>query len=105
MVTDGVLANIVLGRRLGLDKALEPALSDELLSISGHHTMFSSGQQTSSHALAVHINNPRAPNFQKAPAVKIWGNLSLQVQGHSIGSSCAEGQHKPLVPEQSGGHL
>ena len=37
MVTDGALANIVLGRTLSLDKALEPDLSDELLSIGGHH--------------------------------------------------------------------
>lgn len=52
VVTDGALANLVLGRQLGLDKALEPALSDELLSISGHHTMFSAGQLTPSYPLA-----------------------------------------------------
>ena len=44
MVTDGALANMVLGRTLGLDKALEPDLSDELLSIGGHRTMFSAGE-------------------------------------------------------------
>lgn len=43
VVTDAALANVVLGRRLGLDKAVEPTLSDELLSMSGHHTMFSAG--------------------------------------------------------------
>ena len=48
VVTDGALANMVLGRRLGLDKAMEPALSDELLSIGGHHTMFSAGGFTKS---------------------------------------------------------
>lgn len=48
VVTDGALANMVLGRRLGLDKAMEPALSDELLSIGGHHTMFSAGGSTKS---------------------------------------------------------
>ena len=43
MVTDGALVNIVLGRTLSLDKALEPDLSDELLSSGGHRTMFSAG--------------------------------------------------------------
>ncbi len=58
VVTDGALANMVLGRRLGLDKAMEPALSDELLSIGGHHTMFSAGgstRSTSKHPL--HYNS------------------------------------------------
>ena len=44
VVTDGALANTVLGRALSLDKALEPNLSDELLSIGGHRTMFSAGE-------------------------------------------------------------
>ena len=43
-MTDGALANIILGRTLSLDKALEPDLSDELLSIGGHRTMFSAGE-------------------------------------------------------------
>ena len=47
VVTDGVLANTVLGRALSLDKALEPDLSDELLSIGGHRTMFSAGEASS----------------------------------------------------------
>jgi cytochrome P450 len=35
------MANIVLGNHESLDKAVEPALSDELLSLKGHPTMFS----------------------------------------------------------------
>ena len=45
VVTDGALAAMVLGNRLSLDKALEPGLSDELLSIGSHHTMFSAGKR------------------------------------------------------------
>ena len=44
VVTDGLLANTILGRGLSLDKALEPDLSDKLLSTCGHRTMFSAGE-------------------------------------------------------------
>ena len=55
MVTDGALANTVLGRTLSLDKALEPDLSDELLSIGGHRTMFSAGEV--SPEVVAHLKN------------------------------------------------
>ena len=43
MVVDAELANIILGNQEGLNKALEPDLSDTLLSHRpGHRTMFSS---------------------------------------------------------------
>jgi hypothetical protein len=43
VVVDAELANIILGNQEGLNKALEPDLSDTLLSHRpGHRTMFSS---------------------------------------------------------------
>lgn len=42
VVADAELANVVLGATEGLNKAMEPALSDKLMSHRpGHHTMFS----------------------------------------------------------------
>lgn len=41
IVVDAVLADIILGSQEGLSKAMEPELSDALLS-HGHRTMFSS---------------------------------------------------------------
>ena len=41
IVVDAVLADIILGSQEGLSKAMEPNLSDALLS-HGHRTMFSS---------------------------------------------------------------
>ena len=58
MVTDGALANIVLGRTLSLDKALEPNLSDDLLSIGGHRTMFSAGEASPEVSLCSQLMHP-----------------------------------------------
>lgn len=41
VVVDAGMANVILGNQEGLNKALEPDLSDALLSHTGHRTMFS----------------------------------------------------------------
>ena len=41
VVVDAGMANVILGSQEGLNKALEPDLSDALLSHTGHCTMFS----------------------------------------------------------------
>lgn len=51
VVVDAHLANLVLGNGHKLNKALEPHLSDELLSLKGAHTMFSAGTSSEYWAL------------------------------------------------------
>ncbi|CAL8465333.1 g4868 [Coccomyxa elongata] len=51
VVVDAHLANLVLGNGYKLSKALEPPLSDELLSLKGHPTMFSASTDSEYWAL------------------------------------------------------
>lgn len=50
-MVDAHLASLVLGNGYKLNKALEPPLSDELLSMKGHPTMFSAGTDSEYWAL------------------------------------------------------
>ena len=75
-VADAEVANLVLGAGEGLDKALEPALSDLLLSHRlGHHTMFSSGTNSPYWRLIRKGAAPafRVENIRCSPALPIIG--------------------------------
>lgn len=76
VVVDAHLANIVLGNQEKLNKALEPALSDELLSISGHHTMFSASTDSSYWAF---VRKGTAPAFSPKNV-----RYSSQAAGHVL---------------------
>jgi cytochrome P450 len=60
VVVDADLASEVLGNGEGLNKALEPDLSDKLMSHGGHRTMFSA--DTNSHYWRL-IRKGAAPAF------------------------------------------
>lgn len=60
VVVDAHLASLVLGNGHKLSKALEPPLSEELLSLKGHPTMFSAGTDSEYWAL---LRKGTAPAF------------------------------------------
>ncbi len=74
VVVDAHLANLVLGNGYKLSKALEPPLSDELLSLKGHPTMFSASTDSEYWALLRKGTAP-ALNPRNIRCANTWASM------------------------------